>query len=961
MTVHVTYTGYNEDDREGGRALDWVTVTNDPPEEETEATGEEVRLFQEYIGNKKMYPFRHQYQAFQLLRNGEECVLVAGTAAGKTLAVVIPLLLRIKKGSSQKVLFLYPTLALLEDQLETIRKVAALIGYEDQIGYIFGGMSRWELISQITKPILVATPDAVYWFVEKNVKYSSVLFYSLCHVDDIVVDEAHLLSGLMGYNLKSFLDRIQEIRLRFLNRNRMRIHVLTATPTDVVHRLSGGKHILGRSKVGNVLFRSEPQNGNDSTYWGNLLSREASGDFQRMILVMNSAKRVHQIFYDCTEQSNTEAEALKSFYKPFGQVAGQDVIQAMKDLSIDRSLIQKWMEISTENVRILFKMLPDNMEIRFTSAFLSDLGADVIGNIISEVRTQAETFFNKRHSNTQLSFKPAGKLYKHYHILQKVGALSFDLYKQTIESYGYELQSVWDQYIQSLAQDAEEVAQAVVNWKTWFHQMNDSHLLTNIASEIERKLMNSSIPFNSIKFDIQQDILFSLPSVSINELVEECQNLGIPFGLVFEKLSNDKKIRIHHIRLLKGTTIPVILYTGSMTKRARKGLIQAFQSKEAVRAILISTSAVEAGVDFDADLLITEKCTGSSFLQRFGRVGRRSQGQNRVILVTRDGTLLGRLRETFEDKSSCNREEFSKLMTEILPKREYLNSSPYLEVLQANVTRRLGEIGQLIAPVQSNLERLLLEKGGFRYGLRSTLPQIELLDRGIVREPFQALAQITQNQLYVENGSFVVAKAQLYFDELIYLPWKYDVYIDQDKTFFNMRLLLYWYKGALHGIEASPFRQILLGNEHCYSRSLHWGLNKFEVVKKFLESGKSQPEMIRQILPYLYAVQENPHLNQYILGIGDVFLLRGTDGSDIKEIIDAEAKEIILRNQMFLIQPRNNDKNFDEYADYWKGFEQELHVQSFEDYGKWNNPIGHIAVERVAGACAELYRRLVKA
>ncbi|MFC4769543.1 DEAD/DEAH box helicase [Effusibacillus consociatus] len=935
--------------------MEWVTITNEPPEQELGANGEEVRLFQDYIGNNKIYPFHHQYQAFQLLRKGEECVLVAGTAAGKTLAVVIPLLLRIKNGSSNKVLFLYPTLALLEDQLETIRKVASLVGYGDQIGYIYGGMSRSELISQMVKPVLVATPDAIYWFLEKNVKYSPVLFYGLCHVDDVVIDEAHLLSGLMGYNLKSFLDRIQEIRSRFLHRSPIRSHILTATPTNVVDRLSRGKQIFGRSKVGNVQFRTEFTDKKDLVYWRDLLSREASENFHRMILVLNSAKRAHQIFYDCTDQNNSTV--LQMFYKQFGLVACQDVIHAMMAIGADDAGIKKWLEVYEENNVVFFKLLPENSVVRLTSAFLAELGTAVINRAIADLRAESIDFFNQ-HSFQKLPFKPDGKLHKHNYGLNQIGSLHFHSYIQTIENYGDVLQKEWEQSIQVLAEDREEVEQTVVEWTNWLKQISESRWLKAVASEIEKSFMTCTIPLQRIGINVQQMVHIPMRTISVVNLIEDCNKLAIPFDTLFEHLVSKQKVKTQHIRLLKGTNIPVILYTGSMTKNSRRGLIQAFQSKEVSQAILISTSAVEAGVDFDADLLITEDCTGSSFLQRFGRVGRRGGGQDRVILVTKNGSLYGGFRQTFNDVQTCSREEFSQYMNCLLPKREHLESSPYLEILQANVTRRLGEVGQIIAPKQGNFERLLLEKSGFLYGLRSTLPQIELLDTGIGREPFQVLAQVPSDRLRAASGPFSVAKADVYFDELIYLPWKYDVFVDQERTLRNMSILVYWHKGTLHGIYPRLLLQSVppyKGNFD-YSKTVHCYLNRPDIVNMILKK-----ENAEQIRPYLEVVKSNPRVNRYILGIGDIFLVRRTDESVVNPVVDAEGTDIILRNQMFLLQPRIADDSIEENAVYWKRFEQELLVQSYSDYGAKNRSIGHIAIDRLAGACAELYRRLVEA
>ena len=72
-----------------------------------------------------------------------------------------------------------------------------------------------------------------------------------------------------------------------------------------------------------------------------------------------------------------------------------------------------------------------------------------------------------------------------------------------------------------------------------------------------------------------------------------------------------------------------------MSRNERKGLLDAFGKLS--RAVLISTPAVEVGVDFAADTLITEQCDGNGFLQRFGRVGRRVGVSGKVVVLIKDG------------------------------------------------------------------------------------------------------------------------------------------------------------------------------------------------------------------------------------------------------------------------------------------------------------------------------------
>ena len=63
---------------------------------------------------------------------------------------------------------MYPTIALMEDQRRVMDSLAQITGLE--IGQLQGGFSRSELMAVLNKPVILATPDEVYWFFRKNVK-----------------------------------------------------------------------------------------------------------------------------------------------------------------------------------------------------------------------------------------------------------------------------------------------------------------------------------------------------------------------------------------------------------------------------------------------------------------------------------------------------------------------------------------------------------------------------------------------------------------------------------------------------------------------------------------------------------------------------------------------------------------------------------------------------------------------
>ena len=198
-------------------------------------------------------------------------------------------------------------------------------------------------------------------------------------------------------------------------------------------------------------------------------------------------------------------------------------------------------------------------------------------------------------------------------------------------------------------------------------------------------------------------------------------------------------IKMHHVSTWKDSFYPVIVYSGSMSRRSREGLINLYDDLE--KAVLLSTSAVEVGVDFAADVLITEECIAESFLQRFGRVGRTGRKAQVELLV--EGDLYSRITEKIRGRETLIREDFSLLVKESFPSAIYLNYSDFIEASQYLVTEQLGMVGKIINEKEGYSQNIIdlaaeIRNAGINpaYGLRSTLPQISLQEETITRDPF---------------------------------------------------------------------------------------------------------------------------------------------------------------------------------------------------------------------------------
>ncbi len=286
------------------------TIDSVSEEEIDKKTSELIEYFQRHMGGSKqsdMMPYRHQYNAFIKIMNNEEIMLTAGTSSGKTLAHAIPLFYKIKKGLVDKILFLYPTRALLQDQKTEMIELAKIYGLTDEISEIKGGISRSEIIRAINKKIIIATPDSIYWFFNKNIKYSSFLIYGLAQIDEVVIDEAHLFTGLVLNNLIFLIQRMK--KLSELINKEQRYHILTATANDFLKDIHGKNidEMSGKSNCGNInleIINKDKNNKFIGELYTNSLQKEVINTENKIscVGILNSAKVAHQLFYSNTQE-----------------------------------------------------------------------------------------------------------------------------------------------------------------------------------------------------------------------------------------------------------------------------------------------------------------------------------------------------------------------------------------------------------------------------------------------------------------------------------------------------------------------------------------------------------------------------------------------------------------------------------------------------------------------------------
>ncbi|MBC7260422.1 MAG: DEAD/DEAH box helicase, partial [Chloroflexi bacterium] len=434
-----------------------------------------------------------------------------------------------------------------------------------------------------------------------------------------------------------------------------------------------------------------------------------------------------------------------------------------------------------------------------------------------------------------------------------------------------------------------------------------------------------------------------------------------------------------HIAAWKDTGVPVVIYTSKMSRAERQGLIEAFAALP--QAVLISTPAVEVGVDFAADVLITEQCDGPGFLQRFGRVGRRPGIQGKVIALVKDGETYVQLFNSHRPQMS--REEFSAWIADptngLFPTRMYAEGSAFLDATHWLVNTQLGEIGSWLNQAMFGEETATLARQlrtanlPFAYGLRGTLPEVSLQGGG-GGEPFYILRKVSNDRLTPGDPPFEMARAEMWYLEFLWKPaaWK-AIAVNVPATLEASQALFWWQGGEWHvragyGI-AADYLKLFSNQPVSQGKSLFQLLNSLKPritqdLDEFLaelnaQKTKPLPKLLLRLSQTLRLFFE-PHAH-FILGQGDVHLLRMDAEGSAEPVEDRLGNLLVLPDQTWLLlygYGKEEAQKLLERASALDWQEVIYDWQTLEVQG--NRVIGPVLLDRVAGACFAVYRRLVE-
>lgn len=181
-----------------------------------------------------------QRKAFPPVLRGENVLVLAPTAGGKTEAALLPLLdvWHRERWAPTSILAISPLKALLDDQLTRYRRATALVGAKAFAWH--GDVDHGDKRAFVDQPadILLTTPESLE-LVLSSPRYDQRRLFS--QVQAVIVDEVHAFAGTpRGAQLASLVERLD--RFATADVQRIGLSATIGNPAEILEWLRGGSH-----------------------------------------------------------------------------------------------------------------------------------------------------------------------------------------------------------------------------------------------------------------------------------------------------------------------------------------------------------------------------------------------------------------------------------------------------------------------------------------------------------------------------------------------------------------------------------------------------------------------------------------------------------------------------------------------------------------------------------------------
>jgi len=154
--------------------------------------------------------YTHQAQALDLVRQGKNVLVVTGTASGKSLCYVIPIIETLLDDPEARALLLFPTKALSQDQFKAFSAALDAAGLDDALAGVYDGDTPSAMRRKLRDhaSVVLSNPDMLHAAVlPQHARWAD--FLSKLRL--LIVDEIHVYSGIFGSNAVNLFRRFLRV------------------------------------------------------------------------------------------------------------------------------------------------------------------------------------------------------------------------------------------------------------------------------------------------------------------------------------------------------------------------------------------------------------------------------------------------------------------------------------------------------------------------------------------------------------------------------------------------------------------------------------------------------------------------------------------------------------------------------------------------------------------------------
>lgn len=245
-----------------------------------------------------------QEAAAEPLIAGEDAILLAPTAGGKTEAAIFPILTRMAEEdwTGLSVLYICPLKALLNNLAPRLSTYAAWLGRTVEVWHGDVGASARKRIQRDQPDILLTTPESLEAMLVSTGVDDAKLFAGL---QTVIIDEVHAFAGDdRGWHLSAVLSRLEHLVGRQLQRIGMSATV--GNPDTLLSWLQGGVDRSGCVIAPGIDFDAGPSAAD--------ITVDSVDDLSRVALLLSQlhAGEKRLVFVDSRRRAEELAAALRS-------------------------------------------------------------------------------------------------------------------------------------------------------------------------------------------------------------------------------------------------------------------------------------------------------------------------------------------------------------------------------------------------------------------------------------------------------------------------------------------------------------------------------------------------------------------------------------------------------------------------------------------------------------------------